>query len=63
MYNLMLHLKVYSVQIKQQTPIQKCTISSSHSGSLTLLDRLHVLHSSRYTPRLIGYPEIKSYAF
>ena len=30
---------------------------------LYLLDRLPVLHSSRYTPRLIGYPEIKSYAF
>ena len=27
------------------------------------LDRLPVLHSSRYTPRLIVYPEIKSYAF
>ena len=38
----------------------KAILDSDEKVLLLLLDRLPMLHSSRYTPRLIVYPEIKS---
>ena len=48
---------VHVIQIKCDTK------RSSVNIQLLLLKRLPVLHSSRYTPRLTVYPEIKSYEF